>query len=344
MRNDVAATTAASQATVLVTGGTGSFGSTMVRRLLETDVREVRILSRDELKQHEMRGALGDSRARFYLGDVRDYDSVDRATRGVDFVFHAAALKQVPSCEFFPLEAVRTNVLGSSNVIEASNSNGVDKVVCLGTDKAVYPVNAMGMSKAMMEKTAQAFARNNPTARTVVSTVRYGNVMCSRGSVIPLFVDQLKAGKQLTLTDPNMTRFLMSLDEAVYLVEHAFEHARPGDLFVRKAPASTVEVLAKAVAGLVGVDPVLQIIGTRHGEKLYETLATREELSRADDQGDYFRVPVDARDLNYSEYFDEGDVAESLTDDYHSHNTERLDIAGVRELLGALPAFKALLE
>ena len=336
-------TSAATQSTVLVTGGTGSFGSTMVRRLLETDVREVRILSRDELKQHEMRNALNDSRVRFYIGDVRDYDSVDRATRGVDFVFHAAALKQVPSCEFFPLEAVRTNVMGSHNVIEASNSNGVDKVVCLGTDKAVYPVNAMGMSKAMMEKTAQAFARNNPTAKTVVSTVRYGNVMCSRGSVIPLFVEQLRAGQSLTITDPKMTRFLMSLDEAVYLVEHAFEHARPGDLFVRKAPASTVADLATAVANLIGVEPHINVIGTRHGEKLYETLATREELVRSHDQGDYYRVPVDARDLNYSEYFDEGDVKENSYDDYHSHNTEQLDVGGVRRLLSDLRPFQALL-
>lgn len=334
----------AAQATVLVTGGTGSFGSTMVRRLLDGDVGEVRVLSRDELKQDDMRRALKDGRVRFYIGDVRDYDSVDRASRGVDYVFHAAALKQVPSCEFFPQEAVKTNVLGSHNVIEASNSNGVSKVVCLGTDKAVYPVNAMGMSKAMMEKTAQAFARNNPTAHTVVSTVRYGNVMCSRGSVIPMFVEQSQAGKPLTLTDPNMTRFLMSLDEAILLVEHAFEHASPGDLFVRKAPASTVEVLARAVAECVGVEPDLQVIGTRHGEKLYETLATREELVRANDQGDYYRVPVDARDLNYSEYFDEGNRAEAQYDDYHSHNTERLGLDGVRDLLMNLPAFRRLLE
>jgi len=333
VRSDVRPTTAMSQATVLVTGGTGSFGSTMVRRLLDTGVREVRIFSRDELKQDEMRRAIDDSRVRFYIGDVRDSDSVNRATRGVDFVFHAAALKQVPSCEFFPLEAVRTNVLGSANVIEASNANGVAKVVCLGTDKAVYPVNAMGMSKAMMEKTAQAFARNNPTARTIVSTVRYGNVMCSRGSVIPLFVEQLKAGKALTVTDPHMTRFLMSLDEAVHLVEHAFEHALPGDLFVRKAPASTVRDLALAVAELLGVEAKIDVIGTRHGEKLYETLATREELTRAKDEGAYFRVPVDARDLNYSQYFDEGDAIESKVEDYHSHNTERLDVDAVRGLL-----------
>ena len=338
------ALTAVDEATVLVTGGTGSFGSTMVKQLLNSDIREIRIFSRDELKQDDMRRHLDDPRVRFYIGDVRDYDSVDRATRGVDYVFHAAALKQVPSCEFFPMEAMRTNVQGSHNVIEASNANGVQSVVCLGTDKAAYPVNAMGMSKAMMEKVAQAFARNNPTARTTVSTVRYGNVMASRGSVIPLFVEQLRAGKSLTLTDPNMTRFLMSLDEAVSLVDHAFEHARPGDLFIRKAPASTIETLARAVAVAVGVEPELKVIGTRHGEKLYETLATREELARSTDQGEYFRVSVDARDLNYGEYFDEGDTRESRLEDYHSHNTERLGVDEVVELLNSLPAFRRLIN
>lgn len=330
------------QSTVLVTGGTGSFGSTMVRRLLETGVREIRILSRDELKQHEMRSAVNDPRVRFYLGDVRDEDSVHRATRGVDFVFHAAALKQVPSCEFFPLEAVRTNILGSANVIEAANANGVHSVVCLGTDKAAYPVNAMGMSKALMEKVAQAFARNNPTATTTVSTVRYGNVMMSRGSVIPLFVEQVRDGVPMTVTDPDMTRFLMSLDEAVHLVEHAFEHAQPGDLFIRKAPASTVHDLAQAVARAMGVEPAVQVIGTRHGEKLYETLATREELVRAEDQGDYFRVSVDARDLNYGEYYDEGDPRESALEDYHSHNTQRLGVDQVADLLQGLSDFRKL--
>ena len=328
---------------VLVTGGTGSFGSTMVRRLLANGVGEVRVLSRDELKQHEMRNAIDDDRVRFYLGDVRDYNSVHRASRGVDLVFHAAALKQVPSCEFFPMEAVATNVMGSSNVIEAASANDVASVVCLGTDKAVYPVNAMGMSKALMEKTAQAFARNNPRAKTVVSTVRYGNVMASRGSVIPLFVEQLRAGQPLTVTDPNMTRFLMSLDEAVSLVEHAFVSATPGDLFVRKAPASTVAELATAVASLLGVDPAIRVIGTRHGEKLYETLATREELARAADQGDFYRVPLDARDLNYNQYFDEGDVRNSAMDDYHSHNTERLDVEGVKRLLLELPYIRSVL-
>lgn len=328
------------EATVLVTGGTGSFGSTMVRRLLASDVKEVRVFSRDELKQDDMRRAIADPRVRYYIGDVRDYDSVERATRNVDLTFHAAALKQVPSCEFFPLEAVRTNVLGSANVIEACNANEVHSLVCLGTDKAAYPINAMGISKAMMEKVAQAFARNNPTAHTVVSTVRYGNVMMSRGSVIPMFIEQIRSGVPMTLTDPRMTRFLMSLEDAVHLVEHAFDNARPGDLFIRKAPASTVEDLARAVAWAMGNEPDLKVIGTRHGEKLYETLATREELSRAEDQGEYFRVSVDARNLNYGEYFDEGDVRESAVEDYHSHNTERLDVPGVADLLTTLPAFR----
>lgn len=335
---------AADGAVVLVTGGTGSFGSAMVRRLLAGDVAEVRIFSRDELKQDDMRRALQDSRVRFHLGDVRDPASVDRATRGVDHVFHAAALKQVPSCEFFPLEAVKTNVLGSSNVIEAAHQNGVKSVVCLGTDKAAYPINAMGMSKAMMEKVAQAFARNNPDAATTVSTVRYGNVMCSRGSVIPLFVEQIRAGKPLTVTDPQMTRFLMSIDEAVSLVDHAFAHANPGDLFIRKAPASTVEDLAQAVGRAMGVAPEIEVIGTRHGEKVYETLATREEIARAEDQGEYFRIAVDARDLNYGAYFEEGDAQGDDLDDYHSHNTERLDVDQVAELLHSLPAFRALLN
>ncbi len=315
----------------------------MVRRLLDSDVAEVRILSRDELKQDDMRRTVADARVKFYIGDVRDYDSVHRASRGVDHVFHAAALKQVPSCEFFPLEAVRTNVLGSANVIEACNANGVRSVVCLGTDKAAYPVNAMGMSKALMEKVAQAFARNNPTAHTVVSTVRYGNVMMSRGSVIPLFVEQARAGRAMTVTDPAMTRFLMSLDEAVLLVEHAFDHAQPGDLFIRKAPACTVEVLARAVARLLGVEPRVEVIGTRHGEKLYETLATREELARSQDQGEYFRVAVDARDLNYGEYFEEGNVEGSQVDDYHSHNTEQLGEHAVAELISAMPQWQRLL-
>ena len=330
---------------VLITGGTGSFGSTMVRRLLESpEVEEIRILSRDETKQDDMRRSVADPRLRFYIGDVRDYDSVDRAARGVELVFHAAALKQVPSREFFPLEAVRTNVMGSSNVIEAANANGVRSLVCLGTDKAVYPINAMGMSKAMMEKTAQAFARNNPAARTTVSTVRYGNVMASRGSVIPLFIEQIKAGRPMTVTDPEMTRFLMSLDEAVLLVEHALESAMPGDLFIRKAPAATVRVLAQALADLFEVEANIQVIGTRHGEKLYETLAPREELVRAEDQGDFFRIPLDARDLNYHVYFDEGSVEESALADYTSHNTEQLDVEGVKELLLKVPDIRRQVE
>jgi UDP-glucose 4-epimerase len=323
--------------TVLITGGTGSFGSTMVRRLLARDVAQVRILSRDEAKQDDMRRQLGDARARFYVGDVRDRTSVDDAMRGVDRVFHAAALKQVPSCEFFPDQAVRTNVEGSRNVIHSAAAAGVKSVVCLSTDKAVYPINAMGMTKALMEKTAQAFTRNNPGSETVVSIVRYGNVMYSRGSVIPLFVEQVRAGNPLTLTDPDMTRFLMSLAESVALVEYAFTHAEPGDLFVRKAPASTVRDLAVAVAELLGVEPDLRVIGTRHGEKLYETLLSREETVKAEDHGEYFRVPLDARSLDYGLYFDKGGHEVQTYDDYTSHNTERLDVAGTKNVLLALP-------
>lgn len=329
-------------ATVLVTGGTGSFGSVMVRRLLHLGASQVRVLSRDELKQHEMRTALADDRVKFYLGDVRSRESVDRAMNGVELVFHAAALKQVPSCEFFPMEAVLTNIIGSHNVIESAHTHRVSSVVCLGTDKAAYPINAMGMSKALMEKTAQAFARNNPDASTTVSTVRYGNVMCSRGSVIPLFVKQVLSDRPMTVTDPSMTRFLMSLDDAVTLVQHAFIHAQPGDLFIKKAPACTVEVLATAVAELLDREPKIDVVGTRHGEKLYETLATREELARAEDQGDFFRVSVDARGLNYEQYFDEGDQSASVADDYHSHNTQRLSLEEVKSLLSGLRDFQAL--
>jgi UDP-glucose 4-epimerase len=314
----------------------------MVRRLLNGGVGEVRILSRDELKQHEMRTALGDSRLRFYLGDVRSRDSVDRAMRGVDFVFHAAALKQVPSCEFFPMEAVLTNIVGSNNVIESAHAHSAKSVVCLGTDKAAYPVNAMGMTKALMEKVAQAYARNDSSTKTLVSTIRYGNVMCSRGSVIPLFVDQLRAGQPVTITDPSMTRFLMSLDEAVMLVEHAFTHARQGDLFIRKAAACTVKDLALAVGKVLDLDPEIKVIGTRHGEKLYETLATREELTRAEDQGDYFRVSVDGRNLNYGEYFEKGQRV-TADEDYHSHNTIRMDANDVAAVLRRLPDFRKLL-
>jgi UDP-glucose 4-epimerase len=309
----------------------------MVRRLLTQNVGEVRVLSRDEAKQDDMRRALGDPRAKFYLGDVRDYGSVADAMRGVDLVFHAAALKQVPSCEFFPAQAVRTNVSGSANVIEAAAACGVRSVVCLSTDKAVYPINAMGMTKALMEKTAQAFARNNAASSTVVSIVRYGNVLYSRGSVVPLFVEQVKAGRPLTVTDPKMTRFLMSLTESVELVEYAFANAKSGDLFVRKAPACTVQDLAVAIASVFGVEPKLATIGTRHGEKLFETLLSREEMASAEDRGPYFRVPLDTRSLDYGLYFDEGDQRRADTDDYTSHNAERLGVDAVSKLLTSLP-------
>jgi UDP-glucose 4-epimerase len=326
-----------SSSTVLITGGTGSFGSTMARELLQGEVAEVRVLSRDETKQDQMRLLFSDERLRFYLGDVREMSSVEQAITGVDYVFHAAALKQVPSCEFFPLEAVRTNVIGSSNVIESSHRAGVKTLVCLSTDKAVYPINAMGMSKALMEKTAQAFARNHPESATTVCMTRYGNVMYSRGSVIPLFVEQLKAGRPLTVTDPRMTRFLMSLTDSVDLVKYAFTHAIPGDLFVRKAPASTMHDLATALAGVFNVQADLRVIGTRHGEKLYETLLSREEMSNAEDLGKYYRVPLDIRSLDYSLYFEEGDSGQSELDDYTSHNTERLDVTQIEAHLKALP-------
>lgn len=330
---------------VLITGGTGSFGSTMVRRLLGLGVRQVRILSRDEAKQDELRRSLSDERARFYVGDVRDFASVADAVRGVDLVFHAAALKQVPSCEFFPLEAVRTNVVGSANVIEAARRNRVRSVVCLSTDKAVYPVNAMGMSKALMEKVAQSLSRDHQTGDTVVSSVRYGNVLYSRGSVVPLFFEQVREGRPLSITDPEMTRFLMSLDEAVRLVEHAFESARPGDLFVRKAPACTVADLATAVAGLAGrPDHPVSSMGTRHGEKLYETLVSREEMARAEDQGEFFRVPLDDRGLNYHLFFDAGDAAVRRFDEYNSHNTQQLGPDAVKNLLLKVPDVRAQVD
>ncbi|MGV9369222.1 MULTISPECIES: polysaccharide biosynthesis protein [Micromonospora] len=326
---------------VLITGGTGSFGQTMVRRLLGGGVGEVRVLSRDEAKQDAMRRLLGDGRVRYHVGDVRDFESVSRASRGVDYIFHAAALKQVPSCEFFPLEAVRTNVLGSANVIEAAERNGVGSVVVLSTDKAVYPVNAMGMSKALMEKVAQSHVRNNPRSQTIVSCVRYGNVMYSRGSVIPLFIEQIRAGRAPTVTDPGMTRFLMSLGDSVDLVEHAFEHARPGDIFIRKAAACTVGDLAEAVCRLFDVPVKLDVIGVRHGEKQDETLASREELAMAEDFGDYFRVPVDARDLNYALYVSEGTLAEGPTEDFNSANATRLDVRQIMDLLLTLPEVRA---
>ncbi len=332
-------------ATVTITGGTGSFGSTMVGHLLTRDVSTVHILSRDEAKQDDMRTRFSDPRLKFFLGDVRDADSVAGAMVNTDFVFHAAALKQVPSCEFFPQQAVKTNVLGSHNVVEAAAAAGVRSVVFLSTDKAVYPVNAMGMSKALMEKTAQAFARSHPKSETTVSVTRYGNVMYSRGSVIPVFVKQIQSGKPLTLTEPTMTRFLMSLQESVDLVEYAFAHAEPGDLFVRKAPACTVEVLARATASLLGVEaPELKTIGTRHGEKLHETLLSREEMVKASDHGDYFRVPLDARSLQYELYYEEGAREVVEYDDYTSENTERMDVEQTRALLLKLPEVQHLVD
>lgn len=329
---------------VLITGGTGSFGHTVAAKLLTRDVAEVRILSRDEAKQDLMRHELNDSRARFYVGDIRDYESVERATKDVDYVFHAAALKQVPSCEFFPMEAVKTNVVGSENVVRASERSGVRSLVCLSTDKAVYPVNAMGMSKAMMEKVAQSHGLNNPNADTIVSCVRYGNVMYSRGSVIPLFVRQLKAGGPLTVTNPGMTRFMMSLADSVDLVEFAFRNARQGDLFIRKAPACTIGDLAVAVSNLFGVEAHVDVIGTRHAEKVSEVLASREELARASDRGDYFQISADKRDLNYRPYFEEGDTSQVEYADYDSHTTTRLSIAEVQELLLTLPEVHAELR
>jgi UDP-glucose 4-epimerase len=331
-------------ATVAITGGTGSFGSTMAADLLQSGVEAVHIFSRDEAKQDDMRKRFGDSRLRFFLGDVRDYDSVHNAFVDTDFVFHAAALKQVPSCEFFPEQAVKTNVVGSHNVVEAAAKAGVQSVVCLSTDKAVYPVNAMGMTKALMEKTAQAFARNNPHSKTTVSVTRYGNVMYSRGSVIPLFVQQLKQGRPLTLTEPTMTRFLMSLQESVELVKYAFTNAEPGDLFVRKAPASTVGVLARAVASLLGNDdPEMAVIGTRHGEKLHETLLSTEEMVKSTDQGEYYRVPLDARSLEYELYYEEGDRHTREVADYTSANTEQLGLQQTKALIRELPEVRKLL-
>ena len=331
--------------TVAITGGTGSFGSAMVQRLLTQDVRAVHVLSRDEAKQDAMRRRFADSRLKLFLGDVRDLASVKDAVAGADYVFHAAALKQVPSCEFFPHQAVQTNVIGSAHVIEAAAAAGVRSVVCLSTDKAVYPVNVMGMSKALMEKTAQAFARNHPGSSTVVSMTRYGNVMYSRGSVIPLFVQQLRRGDALTITEPTMTRFLMSLQESVELVEHAFVHAKPGDLFVRKGPACTVETLARAVAKLLGYgEPEIKVLGTRHGEKLHETLLRREEMVASIDEGDYFRVPLDVRSLEYELYYERGERQAAEVRDYSSDSTERLDLDQTIELLKTIPELDALLS
>lgn len=318
---------------LMITGGTGSFGSTVVRRFLKSNVREIRIFSRDEKKQEHMRITLKNDKTNFYIGDVRNFDSVDQAMHGVDYVFHAAALKQVPSCEFYPMEAVRTNVLGAENVLNAAIANRVKRVVLLSTDKAVYPINAMGISKAMMEKLMVAKSRLRNEGETVLCATRYGNVMASRGSVIPLFVDLIKAGEPLTVTDPEMTRFLMSLEESVDLVMHAFTHAKQGDIFVQKAPASTIADLAQAMKELFSVDNKVQIIGTRHGEKLYESLLSREEMARAEDMERYYRIPPDERDLNYARYFVEGLSLISGIEDYNSHNTERLNVAQVKKLL-----------
>lgn len=323
--------------TILITGGTGSFGRTVTRGLLETEVKEIRIFSRDELKQEMMRIEYSDPKLKFYIGDVRDPDSVDKVMEGVDLVFHAAALKQVPSCEFFPIQAVMTNVLGSNNVIQAAIKHGVEKVICLSTDKAVYPINAMGMSKALMEKVAAAAARQGASGQTVVCSVRYGNVMCSRGSVIPLFINQIKQGKPITVTVKHMTRFMLPLRDAVSLVLFAFQHGNAGDLFVRKAPACTIEVLAQAVRNIFQSDCQIKEIGIRHGEKIYETLLTIEEMRRSEDLGDYFRVRLDDRDLNYTIYFTEGDKEEVKLEDYHSHNTRQLNVKEMEALLLSLP-------
>jgi len=325
--------------TLLITGGTGSFGNAVLQRFLRTDhFSEIRIFSRDEKKQDDMRNRLKSDKLRFYIGDVRDYNSIEPATRNVDFIFHAAALKQVPSCEFFPMQAVKTNVEGTANVIRAAGDNDVSKVICLSTDKAAYPINAMGISKAMMEKVAIAESRN--LKNTTVCLTRYGNVMASRGSVIPLFINQLKTGQNLTITDPKMTRFLMSLNDAVDLVLFAFEHGNPGDLFVNKAPASTIGDLAQALKELAGKSNDIKIIGTRHGEKLYETLCTREEMMKAEDMGDFYRIPADNRDLNYAMYFSEGESDIASIEDYHSHNTNRLDVEGVKRLISQLAYVK----
>ena len=330
--------------TLLITGGTGSFGNTVLKRFLSTAVREIRIFSRDESKQEEMRIALNNDKLKFYIGDVRNYDSLYQAMKGVDYVFHAAALKQVPSCEFYPLEAVRTNVLGAENVMAAAIANNVQRVVVLSTDKAVYPINAMGLSKALMEKFMIAKARMQHEGETIFCATRYGNVMASRGSVIPLFITQLKENKPLTITDPNMTRFLMSLEDSVNLVLHAYEHGAQGDIFIQKAPACTVADLVQALKELFNRDNPIQIIGTRHGEKLYESLVSREEMARAEDMGRHYRIPADNRDLNYNMYVSDGEEKISHLDDYTSHNTERLDVEQVKMLLLKLDYIKAELN
>lgn len=328
--------------TLLITGGTGSFGNAVLRRFLDSDVGEIRIFSRDEKKQDDMRKAYASDKLKFYIGDVRDRQSVADAMHSVNYVYHAAALKQVPSCEFHPMEAVKTNVLGTENVLEAAITAGVERVVCLSTDKAVYPINAMGISKAMMEKVAVAKARK--ATKTVICVTRYGNVMASRGSVIPLFVDQIRAKKPLTVTDANMTRFMMTLDDAVDLVLYAFVNGRPGEVFVQKAPAATIATLTEALKNLLSAQEIpVRTIGTRHGEKLYEALLSREEMASAEDLGDYYRVPPDMRDLNYAAYFEQGDVDITEAVEYHSHNTQRLDIQGMEALLLKLPFIRAII-
>jgi len=326
--------------TLMITGGTGSFGKQILKRFLSTDVGEIRIFSRDEKKQEDMRIGFNNPKLKFYIGDVRNFDSINQAMKGVNFVFHAAALKQVPSCEFYPLEAVRTNILGAENVMDAAIGNKVEKVVLLSTDKAVYPINAMGLSKALMEKFMVAKARIRSEGETILCATRYGNVMASRGSVIPLFISQIRDGKELTITDPNMTRFLMSLDESVDLVLHAYKNGKQGDIFVQKAPASTIGGLAQAVVEIFGKNNKIRTIGTRHGEKLYESLVSREEMARAEDNSGYFRIPADNRDLNYAKYFSDGEKQISNLDDYTSHNTERLSVEQVKELLLKLDYIK----
>jgi len=330
--------------TLLITGGTGSFGNAVLHRFIDSPLAEIRVFSRDEKKQEDMRLSLKSDKVKFYIGDVRDYDAVCDALRGVDYVFHAAALKQVPSCEFYPMEAVRTNVLGAENVMRAAIENGVSRCVVLSTDKAVYPINAMGMSKAMMEKVMVAKSRLCDPRKTTLCATRYGNVMASRGSVIPLFLDQIRSGKDLTVTDPNMTRFLMSLEDSVDLVLYAFERAEPGDIFVQKSPASTVGDLAQAMKELLRGRGQVKVIGTRHGEKLYETLVSREEMARAEDLGGYYRIPADSRDLNYNKYFVEGQTEISRLDDYTSHNTHRLSVEEVKQVLLKLPLIREVID
>lgn len=330
---------------LLITGGTGSFGNAVLRRFLQTNIKEIRVFSRDEKKQDDMRKKYNSPKLKFYIGDVRDYNSILNATRGVDYIYHAAALKQVPSCEFYPMESVKTNVLGTENVLEAAIQNKVERVVCLSTDKAVYPINAMGISKAMMEKVIVAKSRNLEGSGTTICCTRYGNVMASRGSVIPLFVDQIRQGKACTVTDPEMTRFMMTLDDAVDLVLYAFENGQNGDIFVQKAPAATIATLAKAITELLSVpNHPIDIIGTRHGEKAFEALLSREEMLHAIDQGYYFRVPADQRDLNYGKYVETGNLRISEVTDYNSHNTERLDVEGMKKLLLKLEFIRSMIK